>query len=145
MLAATKELPICLSTYKEHVREFRHQQWFHDLSSVTEAHVRQVEEMTLEQASCGAWFHHRAGRITSSMVHRVLHTNPEAPSSSPLQDLLKPRSQTSQLKHPYVLWGKGHEKDGINTYLCALGMSSAKPATSKDVIMEQVEGVSCWF
>lgn len=51
-----------------------------------------VEEITCSQADSKVWFQQRAGRITASKLHDVLHTDYSQPSISLIQSICYPAS-----------------------------------------------------
>ena len=82
---------------------------------VTEDEVRDVEESTRLQAHSLVWFEQRAGRITSSVVHDVLHTRMEAPAKSVIKKICS--DTPSQLNVPAINWGRDKESVARDDYL----------------------------
>ena len=82
--------------------------------TVTDAEVRYVDKCTQNQAACLTWFQMRAGRITASRAHAVLHTRLDHPSASLLQgicsDVCKPFYSAA------TTWGKEDESDALLVY-----------------------------
>ena len=72
--------------------------------AVTRSEAALIEECTRNQASSEDWHEQRRGRITASVAHAAMHTNPCAPSRSVLQKLHGP--PVGELRVPAVLWGK---------------------------------------
>ena len=73
-----------------------------------------LEEMSRGQSTSLIWHEMRAGRITSSVVHDVLHTNQESPSSSLIAKICS--RNISTLSVPPVMWGREHEADARSAY-----------------------------
>lgn len=136
MLSKTKELPIGLSTFKNHADAFIPKPWFNNLEGFTEEQASQVEEETKDQAACKAWHQHRVGRITGSTAHRVMHTSQETPSQTLINDICS-QSSANPLRIPSLQWGKDHEVDAIDTYKYALGLCTATSNTSSSIIVSE--------
>ena len=83
-------------------------------------HVRYVEESTRLQSQSLVWFEQRAGRITSSVVHDVLHTRMEAPAKSLIKRICS--DTPSKLNVPAINCGRDKESVARGDYL--LDMSS---------------------
>ena len=57
------------------------------------------------------WFEQRAGRITSSVIHSILHTNTISPAPSLIKSICSchPSSASSEA----MAWGRAHEKEAL--------------------------------
>lgn len=73
-----------------------------------------INSSTTNQSDSLVWHEQRAGRVTSSTVHAVLHTNPDKPSKSLLMKICKPR--THPLKSEAVQWGNKQEPKALCAY-----------------------------
>ena len=82
--------------------------------AVTKSEADLIEECTRNQASSAAWHEQRSGRITASVAHAAMHTDPRSPSRSVLQRICGP--PVGELRVPAVLWGKQHEHDAQELY-----------------------------
>ncbi|KAL3874727.1 hypothetical protein ACJMK2_037699 [Sinanodonta woodiana] len=70
--------------------------------SITNEQVNAVEKETHLQNKCKLWHHVREGRITSTTLHSVCHTNPKAPSISLLKSLT---SASVSVQTYQMVWG----------------------------------------
>ncbi|KAL3888779.1 hypothetical protein ACJMK2_001139 [Sinanodonta woodiana] len=70
--------------------------------SITNEQVDAVEKETHLQNKCKLWHRVREGRITSTTLHSVCHTNPEAPSISLLKYLT---SASVSVQTSQMVWG----------------------------------------
>ena len=82
--------------------------------AVTRSEADLIEECTRNQASSAAWHEQRRGRITASVAHAAMHTDPRAPSRSVLQRICGP--PVTELRVPAVLWGKQDEHHARQLY-----------------------------
>ena len=75
--------------------------------ALTKDEIDHVEEATSLQCHSLVWYEQRAGRITSSEAHSVLHTNQANPASSIIKTVCSdsPRNITT----PAITWGREHE------------------------------------
>ena len=81
----------------------------------TEDEVRYVEESTHLQSHSLVWFEQHAGRITSSVVHDVLHTRMKAPAKSLIKNISS--DTPSKLNVPAINWGRDKESAARDDYL----------------------------
>lgn len=102
---------------------------------VTEEQIALVEEQTLDQALSDVWHLQRAGRITGSTAHLVLHTNIHKPANSIITKICKPASR--EVRKVSVQWGKQNEQHAIQTYSYAQGICSHTETTSKHVYVSE--------
>ncbi|XP_034059697.1 uncharacterized protein LOC117538221 isoform X3 [Gymnodraco acuticeps] len=128
MLSASGELPVGLSTFKVFADPFKPKPWYQHLSEFSDDQVQAIEEDTKDQAECSSWHQQRVGRVTGTSAHRVIHTSLEKPSKSLLRDIVQKESRKNLLKTPGIIWGREHEKDEIETYKYALGLTTAYTA-----------------
>ena len=82
---------------------------------VTADEARYVEESTRLQSQSLVWFEQRAGRITSSVAHDVLHTRMEAPAKSLIKKICS--DTPSKLNVPAINWGRDKESVARDNYL----------------------------
>ncbi len=82
--------------------------------TATDEQIAALEEATMKQSETMLWHEQRAGRITASKAHQVMHTNLENPSKSLIKSISNPTFK--QLNVPAILWGKEHEDDALETY-----------------------------
>ena len=68
------------------------------------------------QANYIQWYDYRAGRITGTKVHDVMHTNIHHPSVSLIKSICNPMSAFN-LNNPPLKWWKEHEDDTIKSYI----------------------------
>ena len=80
--------------------------------AVTRSEADLIEECTRNQASSAAWHEQRSGRITASVAHAAMHTDPRSPSRSVLQRICG--LPVGELRVPAVLWGKQHAQELYN-------------------------------
>ena len=66
-----------------------------------------------EQANSLVWREQRIGRITSSNVHRVLHTDPVKPSKSLILSIC---TESRDINTAAIKWGKDNESSAIKDY-----------------------------
>ena len=82
---------------------------------VTADEAQYVEEFTRLQSQSLVWFEQRAGRITSSVAHDVLHTRMEAPAKSLIKKICS--DTPSKLNVPAINWGRDKESVARDDYL----------------------------
>lgn len=75
--------------------------------NITADEVTYIKECTRLQADSLIWYEQRAGRITSSTVYEVLHTNPVTPAPSLILRLCD--DSPKRLNVPAIKWGRDHE------------------------------------
>ena len=85
---------------------------------VTPAMRDHLEDITRSQSSSKKWFKYRAGRITASKLHAVVHTNPHQPSISLLKSICYP--EVNSFKSASTEWGCSHEKQALESYKSAM-------------------------
>ena len=73
-----------------------------------------LEIITRTQAACKKWFKYRAGRITASNLHAVVHTSPQQPSIYLLRNICYP--DVYSFKSDATEWGCLHEKEALEAY-----------------------------
>ena len=73
-----------------------------------------IEEATLNQLYCDAWYQERASRITGPIIHQVYHTSVKNPSSSLIKKIR--HINISKLNTQAVVWGRDHEELAIKIY-----------------------------
>ena len=86
--------------------------------TVTPAMRDHLEIITRTQAACKKWFKYRAGRITASNLHAVVHTSPQQPSISLLRNICYP--DVYSFKSDATEWGCLHEKEALEAYKSAM-------------------------
>ena len=82
--------------------------------SISEQQVDYIDNLTQQQASCLVWFEQRAGRITGSVAHDVLHTKMEDPAPSLMKKICT--VDPTPIQAEAVQYGRNHENDAINQY-----------------------------
>lgn len=97
---------------------------------VTPDEARYVEETTRLQSNSLVWYEQRAGRITSSVVHQVLHTNHTHPSQSLIRRICS--DTPSKLNVPAIKWGREHESVARQEYLGGLVKGGHADATVRE-------------
>ena len=98
--------------------------------TLSETEIKLVEEKTRTQSSSVAWHQQRAGRITASLAHDVLHTNVEKPAPSLIKKICA--SNAVPLSVPAVKWGNDHESSALFAYSEAIG---AEFKSEKDIVV----------
>ena len=86
--------------------------------NVTPAMRDHLEDITQSQSSCRKWFKYRAGRVTASKLHAVVHTNPHQPSVSLLKCICY--AEVNSFKSASTDWGRSHEKQALESYNSAM-------------------------
>ncbi|XP_048735015.2 uncharacterized protein LOC125650616 [Ostrea edulis] len=81
--------------------------------SVTSEEAAYLETVTQTQSDCLTWHEQRAGRISASKVHSVLHTNQEKPGVSVLKSICNATFNSGRTSVPSLGWGLEHEADAI--------------------------------
>ncbi|XP_041371313.1 uncharacterized protein LOC121384798 [Gigantopelta aegis] len=76
--------------------------------------IQYIYDVTKKQASSVTWHEQRIGRITSSTVHQVLHTNINKPALSLIKTLCT--GTVKELNVAPVKWGKDNEKKALDSY-----------------------------
>ena len=74
---------------------------------LTQEEMDIVEEKTRLQAHTLVWYEQRAGRITSSVAHSVLHTNQDKPATSLMRSLCS--DSVAGVCTSAMSWGRKHE------------------------------------
>lgn len=64
------------------------------------------------------------GRVMGTSAHRVLHTSLEKLSKVLLREIVQKGCLKNRLTTPGILWGRDHEKEAIETYKYALGLTT---------------------
>ena len=75
--------------------------------TVTDEMPMNVAKGTRAQFKSNLWFQHRAGRITSSRVKAVCHTNTANPAQSLAKSICYPLELSFSIKE--TEWGKNNE------------------------------------
>lgn len=73
-----------------------------------------INKSTKNQSGSSDWHEQRTGRITSSTVHAVTHTDPDKPAPSVIKAICIPR--TKPLKTDAINWGNEHETTALKAY-----------------------------
>ena len=108
-----KRLPASLSSWKDNPPSDPM-----EALKTDNAEVAYLEGQTQKQSSSLLWHEMRAGRITSSVVHAVLHTNRADPAPSLLSRISCPNP--TPLNTAPVKWGRENEQRAIEEYTCAM-------------------------
>ena len=82
--------------------------------TVTVEMAESVEKETRAQAKSNLWFKHRAGRITSSLMKAVCHTDPTNPAQSLVKSICNPLEFSFSSKE--TEWGQKQEKTARDLY-----------------------------
>ena len=82
--------------------------------TVTDEMAMNVEKETRAQFKSSLWFQHRAGRVTSSRVKAVCHTNTANPAQSLVKSICYPLELSFSSKE--TEWGKNNEKRARDLY-----------------------------
>ena len=72
-----------------------------------------LESSTRSQANCIVWHEQRAGRITASNAHVVLHTNPESPAPSVMKSITT--LKVTPMMAPALVYGRENESQVFTT------------------------------
>ena len=82
--------------------------------ATNESERNYLEESTRTRSSSMVWFEQQAGRITSSVIHSILHTNTISPAPSLIKSICSchPSSASSEA----MAWGRAHEKEALTDY-----------------------------
>lgn len=86
--------------------------------AVTQQEIARLEEHTKRQSSSPIWHEMRIGRITASVAHSVMHTNPDVPAVSLMEKICMPQVQNSTTA---MSWGKEKEPVALETFSKAYG------------------------
>ena len=81
---------------------------------ITQDEITFVEQASRQQANSLVWHEQRAGRVTASRAHQVLHTSLTNPSVSLVKAIC--REKGAELNVPAIKWGRDHEPDALNFY-----------------------------
>ena len=126
---------------------------------VTAEEVWDVDESTRLQSHSRVWFEQRAGRITPSVVHDVLHTGMEAPAKSLIKKICS--DTPSKQNVPAINWGRDKESVARDDYLhdmssrhqdmevieAGLSISKASPyVAASPMVLSNVPAMAlvCW-
>ncbi|XP_069139431.1 uncharacterized protein [Argopecten irradians] len=82
---------------------------------ITTEEVRNVEELTREQAKSREWFRFRTGRVTASKMRNVCRASLENPSQSLVKSICYP--DVYRFTSQATKWGCKHEKDALEAYI----------------------------
>ncbi|XP_041367412.1 uncharacterized protein LOC121382013 [Gigantopelta aegis] len=85
-----------------------------DIPPITKEQIGYVEEVTRGQASSLDWHNQRNGRITGSVAHAFLRTDPNHPAQSLIYKACS--TSTVQINTAAISWGKEHENDAYVLY-----------------------------
>ena len=80
---------------------------------ITKEETQHLELLTTEQSNSVTWNQFRVGRITSSVVHRVLRTDFNHPSKSLIKTICCPAKSVSV---PAIQWGREKESEAFHQY-----------------------------
>ena len=81
---------------------------------VTPHQIQFLEKSTTAQSTSPLWWQARIGRITASVAHAVLHTDPVKPSNSLMRKLCIPAKRTINAES--LKWGRDHETTALDSY-----------------------------
>lgn len=87
--------------------------------SVTQEQCQALEKATQKQSKSGLWHQYRAGRLTTSLFHDIVHTNLSDPAKSLLKKIM---SYGSHFSSAATQWGLANEKDAISEYVKQMSM-----------------------
>ena len=82
--------------------------------TVSEEMAESVEKETRTQSKSNLWFQHRVGRITSSCMKAVCHTDSTNPAQSLVKSICYPMELSFRNKE--TDWGQKHEKTARELY-----------------------------
>lgn len=77
----------------------------------SESDLCYIEEATRNQATSSNWYQQRAGRITGSIIHSVLHTDETNPAKSLIEKICQ--KKILSLNVPSLKWGRDHEHEAL--------------------------------
>ena len=108
------KLPIDFRTlYQPHVNFDERKMYALSSLSITREETQHLQQLTTEQSNSVTWNQFRVGRITSSVVHRVLHTDINHPSKSLIKTICCPAKSISV---PAIQWGREKESEAFHQY-----------------------------
>ena len=116
--------------------------------TIHQSEVEYLEKQTRRQANSTVWHEHRAGHITASSAHTVLHTNQDNPAQSVILKITKPA--TSQINAAPLIYGREKEKEVFKLagkYLaqahkdCELSHSGMMVSTKKPWLSASADGI----
>ena len=81
---------------------------------ITAESADSIEKATRDQSNSNLWFKYRAGRITSSRMKAVCHTNAGKPAQSLIKGICYP--EAFSFKSKATIWGYQHEQKARNFY-----------------------------
>ena len=81
---------------------------------VTQEQCKALEKATQKQSKSGLWHQYRAGRLTTSLFHDIVHTGVSDPATSLLRNI---RNYGSPSSSAATKWGEANEKDAIKEYV----------------------------
>ena len=82
---------------------------------ITIDEVKYLENVTRNQSASIVWHEQRAGRITGSVAHSVMHTNISNPAKSLILKITMPVFKKSNV--PSLIWGREKEEEALVDYL----------------------------
>ena len=85
--------------------------------TISDDHIKAVEEETRDQANNRLWFSVRAGRVTASVFRAATKTNIDRPSESLIKRICYPESYIFMTKA--TKYGCEHEDKARKTYTCS--------------------------
>ncbi|XP_057310950.1 uncharacterized protein LOC130648858 [Hydractinia symbiolongicarpus] len=77
----------------------------------SESDLCYIEEATRNQATSSTWYQQRAGRITGSIIHSVLHTNETNPAKILMDKICQ--KKILSLNVTSLKWGRDHEHEAL--------------------------------
>lgn len=86
----------------------------YDTTTITPEQANMVELKTRGQSKCKLWYEQRAGRITASVLQKVLHTDFSKPSVSLLKSICYPHA--TKFFSVACEYGQQHEADALRIY-----------------------------
>ncbi|KAK3880823.1 hypothetical protein Pcinc_014710 [Petrolisthes cinctipes] len=87
----------------------------YNTTCISQQQVDLIEKSSRKQTKSRIWWQQRAGRVTASMLKKVLHTSPTNPAPSLIRAVCYP--QDVMFKTPATRWGCEHEKDAVKAYI----------------------------
>ena len=86
--------------------------------NLNDGEIADIEQATRGQSESDEWFAHRAGRVTSSKMKAVCHSDPANPSVSLIKQICYPH--LFRFSSQATKWGCDHESVGREMYITAM-------------------------
>ena len=116
--AAPLDIPGLSSLYKPENEELTYKELLDVCEDVvfdlTTEQISEIERHTRAQHGCDLWFQHRAGRISTSKMKAVCHTDPASPSVSLMKQICYPKQ--CSFSTSATRWGCDHEDTAHQLY-----------------------------